>query len=136
MNLSHRHAAASYGHCELIDFLIQKGADVNIRDPDGDTPLLVVEDGQTLEKLVSHGADIHAVNNDGQGIIEKALEDENEDLVAYLLQLPGFLNDPKMIEKMQAYVASMNGEGEFPTIEEGEEDDDGDDDDNVMDEDA
>ncbi len=128
-----RHAASSYGHCDLIEFLLQKGADVNIRDPDGDTPLLVVEEPEALGKLLSHGADIHAVNNDGLGIIEKAMEDENEELLAHLLQLPGFLSDPKMIEKMQSYIAAINGQGDnFPVIEEGNEEE-GEEDDDAMD---
>ncbi len=114
----------------MIEFLLQKGADVNIRDPDGDTPLLVVEEPEALGKLLSHGADIHAVNNDGLGIIEKAMEDENEELLAHLLQLPGFLSDPKMIEKMQSYIAAINGQGDnFPVIEEGNEEEEEEDDD-------
>ena len=39
------HAAASYGHHELLQYLIARpGVNLNCGDEDGDTPLHVVED--------------------------------------------------------------------------------------------
>jgi uncharacterized protein len=121
------HAAASYGHVDLVDYLVQKGADLQLRDADGDTPLLVAEDIAVLQKLISHGGDLFATNHHGQGIVEKAFDDENEQLISFLFQFPGFVDNPAMVEKMQSFVAAMNGEvnGEFMGgIEEGDEEED------------
>lgn len=40
------HAAASYGHLELAEYLLAKGADPGLVDPDGDGPLHVCESPQ------------------------------------------------------------------------------------------
>jgi hypothetical protein len=41
------------------------GGDVNVTDGDGDTPLYVVEDVQTAQWLVQHGAIVDRRNNEG-----------------------------------------------------------------------
>ncbi len=80
--------AASYSHIPLIEYLIGRGANVNICDPDGDTPILACEDPVTFELLEKHGADITVKNNEGEGLVEKAvemLEEENIEMVDYLI---------------------------------------------------
>lgn len=58
-----RHAAASYGHKDLIKHLLDNGADVNIQDPEGDSPLFVCETVDIAEMLVKAGADATHVND-------------------------------------------------------------------------
>lgn len=60
-----RHAAASYGHIPLLDYLVSVGGDVNIRDSDEETPLFTVEDWDTMSWLVDHECDIGATNVEG-----------------------------------------------------------------------
>jgi ankyrin repeat protein len=60
-----RHAAASYAHLELLDYLITIGGDINIADDDGETPLYTVESIDTARFLVSKGADVAWRNSDG-----------------------------------------------------------------------
>ncbi len=62
------HAAASYGHIHVLEFLLAHGGDVNITDDDGDTPLYVVEDVVTARWLVDHGAVIDRTNNEGVSV--------------------------------------------------------------------
>ncbi|CAM9022840.1 unnamed protein product [Wickerhamomyces anomalus] len=45
------HAAVSYGHVELLKYLIQQGGDINTQDTEGDAPLHHVEDLQVAKLL-------------------------------------------------------------------------------------
>lgn len=96
-----RHAAASYNELGAIEFLINLGADVNIRDNDGDTPLLVAEAPATFDMLVKLGADPNAKNHAGESIIEKIVEDNNAELFEYLVQI-GFISDSSMIAQVRS----------------------------------
>ena len=58
-------AAVSYGHVALARFLLERGADPNIRDNDDDTPLHVCETVECAELLLDAGAQLDARNSDG-----------------------------------------------------------------------
>jgi len=49
------HHAVYEGHKETVELLIAKGADVNAKDEDGDTPLVYAE-GEKADILRKHGA--------------------------------------------------------------------------------
>ncbi|CDO52659.1 hypothetical protein DV451_004438 [Geotrichum candidum] len=88
------HAAASYGHIELLKYLISKGGNINVTDEDGDTPLHSVEDADVARILVEEfKADWKLKNSEGQTPLQKFEEEEDEDeypeLIAYLKQLSG-----------------------------------------------
>ena len=63
-----RHAAASYGHLDLLEYLISKGGDINISDEDGDTPIFTVESVDVARWMVEHGAKVDVQNNEGQSV--------------------------------------------------------------------
>lgn len=128
-DLHDSHAAASYGHIELLEYLLSAGADINLRDNDGDTPLLICETPEVFEFLRAHGADVDAINNDEEDILKKSVEDENEVMIKYLLE-NGFVKDPHFKFTPGQFELKMTEADEF-MIEEGEnEDEDDDDDDN------
>ena len=60
-----RHAAASYSHLELLDYLLSQGGDIDLPDDDGDTPLFTVESVATAQRLVERGADVGWTNEEG-----------------------------------------------------------------------
>lgn len=62
------HAAASYGHLELLEYLISKGGDINVTDEDGDTPLYTVESVQVAKWMVEHGAEADVRNAEGLSV--------------------------------------------------------------------
>ena len=93
------HAAASYGHTELIELLLSAGATVDLEDEDGDTPLLYAEEPEVFELLVQHGADRLKRNKQGEGIFEKLLDDENEAMMKYMIE-KGMVDDPELLAKM------------------------------------
>eukprot|EP01032_Pedospumella_encystans_P014992 gene14992-17189_t len=87
------HAAASYGEMVVLEYLLSVGGDVSLRDEDGDTPLLVCEKPDIFQRLVAAGADPHVKNSEGKGIVEKAVEEDAEELINYLVE-SGFITDP------------------------------------------
>ena len=60
------HAAAAYGHQELIQYLVTSGADLHARDSDGDTPLHHCDDPATAAFLISLGASPTIANDAGR----------------------------------------------------------------------
>ncbi|KAF8945398.1 hypothetical protein BGZ46_006022, partial [Entomortierella lignicola] len=64
-------------------------ANVNIQDPDGDTPLFVCETVEIAKILVDGGADATHVNGEGLTAAEKAEEEEWYDVAHYLRELTG-----------------------------------------------
>ena len=109
------HASASYGHVALLEYLLTNGADVNLRDLDGDTPLLICEDQASFEMLERHGADINATNNEGGGLAEKAVglaEEGNEAMVTFLFNRGFIPLDFRMIEQQQQQEQEQQGHGQ------------------------
>ena len=79
------HAAASYGHHELLQYLIARpGVNLNCGDEDGDTPLHVVEDVESCRMLLAAGADASVRNGDGLSPAGNA-RGEGRDAIADLL---------------------------------------------------
>ncbi|KAG9089245.1 hypothetical protein FRC07_012375 [Ceratobasidium sp. 392] len=58
------HAAASYGHLNILEYLIEKGGDVNVTDEEGDTPLYTAESLAVAQFLVEHGAEVDVKNSE------------------------------------------------------------------------
>lgn len=84
------HAAASYGHVELLKYLVQEaGGDINIIDSDGDTPLHTVENAKVARFMVEElGADSKIKNDEGQTALQKIEEeDEFPEVLEYLKSL-------------------------------------------------
>ncbi|XP_048090138.1 fibronectin type 3 and ankyrin repeat domains protein 1 isoform X3 [Alosa alosa] len=75
--------SAVSGDAEMAALLIRAGADVNVRDRDGKTPLMVavLNNHEALVKLLlDNGADKHAKNGFGLGAIEMAKSFERKNI--------------------------------------------------------
>jgi ankyrin repeat protein len=76
------------GHQEIVDFLIEKGADVKQRDKFGAAPLHMAVIGgfkEIVEKLAANGADISASTVTGRVPVELAFESEHLAIIELLL---------------------------------------------------
>lgn len=83
------HAAASYGHLDLLKLLVSNGGDINIQDNEGDTPLHHAEDVVTAKFIVEElKADFKITNEEGQTAADY-IEEEGEypELAQYLRSL-------------------------------------------------
>ena len=79
------HYAADYGQYDVLEFLIQKGADVNLADKHGITPLLAaIWEGHTkcVELLLQKGASKTAKTPEGISYLEAAEKDEIRKLLS------------------------------------------------------
>lgn len=95
------HAAASYGHIELLSKLCTNyGGDINIQDNDGDTPLHHCEDLETVKFIVDNlNGNYQLPNNDGKTLLQVLEdEDENPEIIQYLRKKCGIV-DTSSIDK-------------------------------------
>lgn len=83
----------------LIKFLLEKGARVNVKDMDGNTPLLAAlqaqwnnknEQEEAITLLLKYGAEqtINAQDKDGYTALMEAVYERNNPLTALLLKVP------------------------------------------------
>lgn len=111
---------------ELVQLLHCAGADLNLRDSDGDTPLHVCELPEVAEYLILNGADPLATNYQGDTIFDKAEEDENEAMIEYWMS--------KGLGNRGPNNPGPNAEQDWEAFnEEDENEDEGDDNDNCED---
>lgn len=68
LTIPFRHAAASYGHLHVLEYLIEQGGDINVLDEDGDTPLYTVESIETAKFMFEHGATLDTRNAEGLSV--------------------------------------------------------------------
>jgi len=82
------HGAAAYGHPEMVKYLIDKGADVNIANDFGYTPILGAASGGNVEGiqyLIDAGADINTKLPNGESLIHMAARGGNVEVLKMLV---------------------------------------------------
>lgn len=114
---THRHAAVSYGQFEVVKYLLDHGANVDVQDFEKDTPLYVAETVAMAQLLLDHGADPKHVNEDNITPAATAFEegwDEVADLLASITKEELRPNDDEE--------AVEEEESEFAHMEENDDD--------------
>ncbi len=83
------HWAAKKGLNNDVQWLLDNGADANIINNDGDTPLiLAIKEGHTsiASLLIKHGADVDIRNNNGKTAMQVAQENGHTNVVNTITQ--------------------------------------------------
>ncbi len=89
LNASALQSAAATGEKNIVLYLLEKGADPNIRENSGYTPLHAAAqngDVDIIRALLFNGADLQAVGDDGKKPIDMAMEKNHEEATRLLKQ--------------------------------------------------
>ena len=80
--------AASSGHVQVVDYLLQHGADVNGTDLNGDSALMsaVCHLGtlQIVQMLLENGADVNHRDAQNKSVLEWATERSSQEIIDFL----------------------------------------------------
>lgn len=82
------HMAVEERNGVWVDFLYQKGANVNLADNEGVTPLMLAVESlyiEGVEKLITNGARVEVTNNTGETPLIYAVHARNTELIRMLL---------------------------------------------------
>ncbi|RHZ77013.1 hypothetical protein Glove_186g137 [Diversispora epigaea] len=82
-------AAVSYNRIELVEFLLTCGANVNLCDNDGDSPLFLAETVEMVQKLLDNGADPYIANIEGKTPAQVIFEEGWLDVAEFLRSITG-----------------------------------------------
>ena len=76
--------AADRGNLQAVRNLISAGADVNAKDEDGETALMIAaDDGHTaiVQALIAAGADVNARDDEGESALDKARDERRRSTI-------------------------------------------------------
>lgn len=111
------HQSAQEGHLKIIQYLIDKGADVNATNEDGTTPLHLVAYQEAVELLLKNGADIEAKNKDGETpLIISIFNQDSEEVIERLLMAGANIKAKNNDGQTALDIANMREEDEYAQI--------------------
>jgi ankyrin repeat protein len=101
------HIAVTGGHKDLVEYLIEEGANIDVQDIEGRTPLMdaiIFKQPELARSLIKSGADVAIKSKEGANAIIYALFFGPEDLIAPILD-----NGQDVNEKYEGGVTLMQG---------------------------
>ncbi|XP_065582066.1 putative ankyrin repeat protein RF_0381 [Artemia franciscana] len=106
------HNAALNGNTQTVEYLLQYGADVNVKDENGTSPLHFAAwkgHTQTVECLLQSGADVNVKYENGTRLLHFAALNGNTQTVECLLQFGADVNVKNENGTRPLHFAAMNG---------------------------
>ncbi len=83
------YSCAAYGHIKIAEFLIEKGANINVQNNQGWTPLSVASFNghfEIVELLLKHGADVNAKDIYGSSALNRSVGRGHLDISEFLIR--------------------------------------------------
>lgn len=107
------HSAAHHDHLEVLQFLIDAGADINARMADGTRPVdlaCATANWGCVETLVNAGADVNSTNNDSKPPLAHAVASHHDRTVSTLLKSGADPSapDPTDLRNTPLHIATIN----------------------------
>ena len=103
------HKASSVGHLEVIKFLIEKGALVNVKEEGGMTPLMSTSKVEVMKCLIENGADIDVKSDQEFNLLHYATMSDERETVKFLLENGANVNEKSYQETNSLCIAVMKG---------------------------
>jgi ankyrin repeat protein len=118
--------AAMYMHVSDLAVLVAAGANVDMADVDGDTPLIIAAvcgEPDSVEFLLKHGADVLPVSKmRGINALQAALENGDRRCLELMIgHVSELLRGASIAKKGTEAISTSGGEGEGQSDEEGQE---------------
>ncbi|MBP7190379.1 MAG: ankyrin repeat domain-containing protein [Rickettsiaceae bacterium] len=111
------HVASVKKKPEMCELLVKNGADVNLKDSNGNTSLHIAaiqKDVNTTKTLVELGADVNAKNQEGKDALYQAVKKRNLSLLKILLEGKGEGGQKANVNGQ--YQAHINGKDDNITL--------------------
>lgn len=106
------HKAAQLGNLPRMRKLIEAGADVNERGPEGATPLFFTASCGSIpaaKMLLEHGADVNSAVNEGGTALHSALLKRDADLALFLIDNGADIHKATVAAVTPLHIAALGG---------------------------
>jgi ankyrin repeat protein len=110
------HLAVRAGNADIVKFLISKGADVNIKDIYGQTPIQIaphIGNAEVVIQLVSKGAEINIKNSIGRTPLHDTVYHNQFQIVKYLVSQGAEINTKDIRSKTPLHDGVINNNVEI-----------------------
>eukprot|EP01097_Dermamoeba_algensis_P003859 TRINITY_DN2614_c0_g1_i2.p1 TRINITY_DN2614_c0_g1~~TRINITY_DN2614_c0_g1_i2.p1 ORF type:complete len:694 (-),score=137.63 TRINITY_DN2614_c0_g1_i2:185-2266(-) len=107
------HLAVLYNRLDMVSFLLQRGADPNLPDIGGNTPLMTASQMGFIDIariLVASHSDLHSKSSNKWTAIHLAAENGHSSIVEMLLKAGAAIDDPGFAGQTPIYLASRAGD--------------------------
>ncbi|RCK74497.1 MAG: hypothetical protein IGBAC_1445 [Ignavibacteriae bacterium] len=109
------HIAVENGYIDIIKLLIENGANVDVKNSEGDTPLhialsnnFLIQQNEIIKLLIKHSSKINTENNRGYTPLHLAVAKDNQEFVELLLLKKAKTNVQDTIGITPLHIAANN----------------------------